>query len=95
MKNWISLYNKSARNPWSMKKWYSFYSGAPEFGDQIQSLTEQLDLGSIKLNQIGAENGLLFYVREKTLHLNRHGKQEDLAVIRMTISEKRMKDSWH
>ena len=45
----------SARNLWSMKKWYSFYTGAPEFGNQIQNLTEQLDLGSIKLNQIGAE----------------------------------------
>lgn len=45
----------SARNLWSMKKWYSFYSSVPEFGSQIQRLSEQIDLGSIKLHQIGAE----------------------------------------
>jgi len=45
----------SARNLWSMKKWYSFYSGSSETEYLLQNLTEQLDLGSIKLNQIGAE----------------------------------------
>ena len=45
----------SARNLWSMKKWYSFYSSSSESEYLLQNLTEQLDLGSIKLNQIGAE----------------------------------------
>ena len=45
----------SARNLWNMKKWYSFYSGSSETEYLLQNLTEQLDLGSIKLNQIGAE----------------------------------------
>lgn len=45
----------SARNLWSMKKWYSFYSSSSESEYLLQNLTEQLDLSSIKLNQIGAE----------------------------------------
>ncbi len=45
----------SARNLWNMKKWYFFYSSVPESEHLLQSLTEQLDLGSIKLHQIGAE----------------------------------------
>lgn len=45
----------SARNLWNMKKWYSFYSSVSETEHLLQNLTEQLDLGSIKLHQIGAE----------------------------------------
>lgn len=45
----------SARNLWNMKKWYSFYSCVPESGNLLQTMAEQIDLGSIKLHQIGAE----------------------------------------
>lgn len=45
----------SARNLWNMKKWYSFYADELEFVNQIQSLTEQLELNSIKLHQVGSE----------------------------------------
>lgn len=45
----------SARNLWNMKKWYSFYSSAPESDNLLQIMAEQIDLGSIKLHQIGAK----------------------------------------
>jgi len=35
--------------------WYSFYSRIPESGDLLQSMAEQINLGSIKLHPIGAE----------------------------------------
>lgn len=45
----------SARNLWSMKKWYSFYALAPESYGLLQNLSEQIDSDSIKLHQVGAE----------------------------------------
>lgn len=45
----------SARNLWSMKKWYSFYALSPESHGLLQNLSEQIDLDSIKLHQVGAE----------------------------------------
>ncbi|MCM1126486.1 MAG: PDDEXK nuclease domain-containing protein [Lachnospiraceae bacterium] len=56
----------SARNLWSMKKWYSFYSNSSESEYLLHNLTEQLDLGSIKLNQIGAE------IEENTINEKLH-----------------------
>ena len=45
----------SARNLWSMKKWYSFYALAPESYSLLQNLSEQINSDSIKLHQVGAE----------------------------------------
>lgn len=45
----------SARNLWSMKKWYSFYALAPESYGLLQNLSERINSDSIKLHQVGAE----------------------------------------
>ena len=45
----------SARNLWNMKKWYSFYTSYEDFGDAVNALSNQVDIGSLKLQQVTAE----------------------------------------
>ena len=45
----------SARNLWNMKKWYSFYTSYDGVGDAFHALEEQIDTGSLKLQQVAAE----------------------------------------
>ena len=45
----------SARNLWNMKKWYSFYSSYEDFGTVVNVLSKQMDISSLKLQQVAAE----------------------------------------
>ena len=45
----------SARNLWNMKKWYSFYTSYEDFGDTVNALSNQMDISSLKLQQVAAE----------------------------------------
>ena len=45
----------SARNLWNMKKWYSFYSAYEDFGTVVNVLSKQMDISSLKLQQVAAE----------------------------------------
>ena len=45
----------SARNLWSMKKWYSFYTSVPEASDALQSIESRFEQEDKKLHQLGAE----------------------------------------
>lgn len=45
----------SARNLWNMKKWYSFYTSYEDFGDAVNALSGQMDISSLKLQQVAAE----------------------------------------
>ncbi len=45
----------SARNLWNMKKWYSFYTSYEDFGDTVNALSGQMDISSLKLQQVAAE----------------------------------------
>ena len=45
----------SARNLWNMKKWYSVYSSYEDFGTVVNVLSKQMDISSLKLQQVAAE----------------------------------------
>ena len=45
----------SARNLWNMKKWYSFYTSYEDFGNAVNALSSQMDISSLKLQQVAAE----------------------------------------
>jgi predicted nuclease of restriction endonuclease-like (RecB) superfamily len=45
----------SARNLWNMKKWYSFYTAYDDVEDAFHALEEQIDISSLKLQQVAAE----------------------------------------
>jgi len=45
----------SARNLWNMKKWYSFYTSYEDFGVTVNALSNQMDISSLKLQQVAAE----------------------------------------
>ena len=45
----------SARNLWNMKKWYLFYSSSDTFLELAHTIENNLDLNSLKLQQVGAE----------------------------------------
>lgn len=45
----------SARNLWSMKKWYSFYTSAPEASEVLYSIESRFEHEDKKLHQLGAE----------------------------------------
>ena len=45
----------SARNLWNMKKWYSFYTSYEDFGNAVNALSGQMDISSLKLQQVAAE----------------------------------------
>ena len=45
----------SARNLWNMKKWYLFYSSSDMFSELARTIENNLDLNSLKLQQVGAE----------------------------------------
>ena len=45
----------SARNLWNMKKWYSFYTSYEDFVDAVNALSGQMDISSLKLQQVAAE----------------------------------------
>ena len=45
----------SARNLWFMKQWYTFYTSKSNIISLISDLETQLDIGNIKLNQVGSE----------------------------------------
>ena len=45
----------SARNLWNMRKWYSFYTSYEDFGDTVNALSNQMDISSLKLQQVAAE----------------------------------------
>ena len=45
----------STRNLWNMKKWYSFYTSYEDFGDTVNALSNQMDISSLKLQQVAAE----------------------------------------
>ena len=45
----------SARSLWNMKKWYSFYTSYEDFGDAVNALSGQMDISSLKLQQVAAE----------------------------------------
>jgi len=45
----------SARNLWFMKQWYTFYASKREATVLIANLENKIDIGSIKLNQVGSE----------------------------------------
>lgn len=38
-----------------MKKWYSFYASYEGFGDAVNVLGNQMDISSLKLQQVAAE----------------------------------------
>ena len=38
-----------------MKKWYSFYTSYEDFGDAVNALSGQMDISSLKLQQVAAE----------------------------------------
>ena len=48
----------SARNLWNMKKWYLFYSSSDTFLELAHTIENNLDLNSLKLQQVGAEIGV-------------------------------------
>lgn len=48
----------SARNLWYMKRWYSFYAGADDAAELLRDLEASIDLGSVKLQQLGAETSV-------------------------------------
>ena len=45
----------SARNLWFMKQWYSFYISKSDVNALISDMETQLNIGSVKLNQVGSE----------------------------------------
>jgi hypothetical protein len=45
----------SARNLWNMKKWYLFYATNDKFAELVQRMENNIDLKSLKLQQVGAE----------------------------------------
>ena len=45
----------SARNLWNMKKWYLFYSSSDTFLELAHTIENNLDLNSLKLQQVGAK----------------------------------------
>lgn len=45
----------SARNLWFMKQWYSFYSSNRDVNTLISDVQTQLNIGAVKLNQVGSE----------------------------------------
>ena len=45
----------SARNLWNMKRWYSFYTSYEDFGNAVNALSGQMDISSLKLQQVAAE----------------------------------------
>ena len=45
----------SARNLWNMKKWYSFYTSYEDFGNAVNALSSQMDISSLKLQQVASE----------------------------------------
>ena len=47
--------NRSIEQTWNMKKWYSFYTSCEDFGDAVNALSNQVDIGSLKLQQVTAE----------------------------------------
>ena len=38
-----------------MRKWYSFYTSYEDFGDAVNALSGQMDISSLKLQQVAAE----------------------------------------
>ncbi len=52
----------SARNLWFMRQWYSFYASNSKAVSLISDMKEQIDIGSVKLNQVGSE------IREQKLN---------------------------
>ena len=48
--------NRSIEQTWNMKKWYSFYTSYEDFGDAVNALSGQMDISSLKLQQVAAEN---------------------------------------
>ena len=67
----------SARNLWNMKKWYSFYALAPETDELLKRLSEEIDIGSKKMHQVGAEISEPLY--DEKLH--RPGKEMPFPAI--------------
>ena len=47
--------NRSIEQTWNMKKWYSFYTSYEVFGDAVNALSGQMDISSLKLQQVAAE----------------------------------------
>lgn len=47
--------NRSIEQTWNMKKWYSFYTSYGDFGDAVNALSGQMDISSLKLQQVAAE----------------------------------------
>ena len=47
--------NRSIEQTWNMKKWYSFYTSYEDFGDAVNALSGQMDISSLKLQQVVAE----------------------------------------
>ena len=47
--------NRSIEQTWNMKKWYSFYTSYEDFGDAVNALSGQMDISSLKLQQVAAE----------------------------------------
>ena len=46
--------NRSIEQTWNMKKWYSFYTSYEDFGDAVNALSGQMDISSLKLQQVAA-----------------------------------------
>ena len=47
--------NRSIEQTWNMKKWYSFYTSYEDFGDAVNALSGQMDISSLKLQQVAGE----------------------------------------
>ena len=47
--------NRSIEQTWNMKKWYSFYTSYEDFGNAVNALSSQMDISSLKLQQVAAE----------------------------------------
>jgi len=47
--------NRSIEQTWNMKKWYSFYTSYEDFGDAVNALSGQMNISSLKLQQVAAE----------------------------------------
>ena len=57
--------NRSIEQTWNMKKWYSFYTSYEDFGDAVNALSGQMDISSLKLQQVAAEKFRRRHQKEK------------------------------
>jgi len=65
--------NRSIEQTWNMKKWYSFYTSYEDFRDAVNALSGQIDISSLKLQQVAAE--------KLEFHEPKHGKRKKREIV--------------